>query len=75
VLITSSSGHGGTGNYSETVPEDTTVTLTAPAVWSGRTFASWSGAVNSTDQTIDVTMTADTSVTANYTRSAFRMCF
>jgi hypothetical protein len=70
VPIITSVGLDGTTNYTKTVTADTEVTLTAPPASGGRTFAGWSGAVSSSSQTIDLTMDAVKSVTANYTRSA-----
>ncbi|MBW2472284.1 MAG: hypothetical protein JRE18_09410, partial [Deltaproteobacteria bacterium] len=66
VSISSSTGHGGTTNYTKTLDEDTLVTLTAPSSWAEAVFTGWSGAVNSGSQTITLTMDAVKSVTANY---------
>jgi hypothetical protein len=66
VPITSSTGHGGTTNYIKTVDEDTKVTLTAPATSGGKTFTGWTGAVTSSERTIEVSMDADKFVTTNY---------
>jgi len=65
VPISSSTGHSGVTNYTKTVNEDTTVTLTAP-VLSEKDFTGWTGSVNSSSQTITLSMTANKSVTANY---------
>jgi hypothetical protein len=66
VSITSSTGHGGTTNYSQTLTVGTSVTLTAPAMVSDATFTGWTGDVNSINQTISLAMDADKTVTANY---------
>lgn len=65
VVITSSTGHGGTTNYAKTVDEGTTVTLTAPNI-SGKVFTGWTGSVASSSQAISLSMNAAKFVTANY---------
>jgi hypothetical protein len=67
VNISSSTGHGGITNYIQTaIKVGTSVTLTAPATVGDLTFKGWTGAVNSSNQTISFSMTADKTVTANY---------
>ncbi len=70
VAITSSSGHGGTTAYTQTVEQNSAVTLTAPEyVGSGadrKRFDRWSGASTSTNRTITLTMSENRTVTANY---------
>jgi len=70
VTIATDSGLDGTTRYSQTVTDGAAVTLTAPAVWGGRIFVGWSGAVSSAEQTVSFDITADKSITANYVRSA-----
>ncbi len=66
VAITSSSGHGGTTNYTIDVSAETSVTLTAPTV-SGYTFSNWSGYISSTNNTINFLMPySNTICIANY---------
>jgi hypothetical protein len=66
VAISSSTGHGGTTNYTKTVNEGTSVILTAPATSGGATFTGWTGSTTSASQTITLSMTANKTVTANY---------
>jgi formylglycine-generating enzyme required for sulfatase activity len=71
VSITSSTGHGGTTNYSKTgITSGTSVNLQAPQyVGSGASrtrFTSWTGSVSSSNQSITFTITSAMTVTANY---------
>jgi len=67
VAITSSTGHGGTTNYSRTgLTSGTAVSLTAPATSGGMNFSSWTGCDSVSGNTCNVTMNADRTVTANY---------
>jgi hypothetical protein len=70
VIISSSSGHGGTTSYSLSVPLGSNVTLTAPQyIGSGSTrksFGNWSGDVSSTNRTITVNLAENRNVTATY---------
>jgi formylglycine-generating enzyme required for sulfatase activity len=66
VSISSSTGHNGTTDYTQTLTAGTGVTLTAPAAVSDTTFTGWTGDVNSSNQTISFAMDADKTVTANY---------
>jgi uncharacterized repeat protein (TIGR02543 family) len=72
VSITSATGHGGTTDYTKTVIDGTTVTLTAP-VLSGKTFTGWTGSVNQSTPTISFSMTADKTVTANYAVTTYSL--
>ncbi|NLH18285.1 MAG: formylglycine-generating enzyme family protein [Phycisphaerae bacterium] len=65
--ITSSTGHGGTANYTRNLPFNTVVSLTAPVVVNGNIFTGWNADVVSTDQTISLTMNDDFHVDAEYT--------
>jgi uncharacterized repeat protein (TIGR02543 family) len=65
VSISSSTGHGGTTNYSLTLTVGAGVTLTAPTV-TDYDFTGWTGDANSSDPTISLSMDADKTVTANY---------
>jgi hypothetical protein len=71
VNIFSTTGHDGTTSYSRTIEQGTSVTITAPEyVGSGATrknFQNWSGALSSTDRTINLAMSENRTVTANYT--------
>jgi sulfatase modifying factor 1 len=66
VSISSSTGHDGTTDYTQTLTVGTGVTLTAPATAGSEIFTVWTGDINSTDQTISFLMNADKTVTANY---------
>jgi uncharacterized repeat protein (TIGR02543 family) len=66
VSISSSTGHGGTTNYTKTLSSGTSVTLTAPLTAGGQTFTGWTGDVNSSDPTISFSMDGNKTVTANY---------
>ncbi|MGO8934361.1 MAG: InlB B-repeat-containing protein [Terracidiphilus sp.] len=57
----------GTTSFTRTYNTGTTVTLTAPATFGSNTFSSWTGCTPpSTTSTCTVSMTANTTVTANY---------
>ncbi len=71
VSITSSTGHSGTTNYTKTVNNGTSVSLTAPASSGGMTFTGWTGSVTSSDQTIFFTMDGNKTVTANYEETPY----
>ncbi|MHC4883350.1 MAG: InlB B-repeat-containing protein [Planctomycetota bacterium] len=66
VPISSTTGHGGTTNFSQTVTDGMAVALTAPLAMNGSVFTGWTGAVTSAGQTITLSMTESKSVTANY---------
>jgi len=66
VSISSSSGHGGTTNYTQELTVGTSVTLTAPATVGDETFTGWTGDVNSSNTTISFSMDANKTVTADY---------
>jgi hypothetical protein len=72
VVISSATGHGGTTDYTKTVIEGTTVTLTAP-VLSGKTFTDWTGSVTSGSSTVSFSMTSAKSVTANYAVTTYTL--
>jgi hypothetical protein len=66
VTITSTTGFGGTTNYSKAVNDGSLVILAAPATWNGATFTGWTGSVTSSSATIWFTMSGTKSLTANY---------
>ncbi|MBI2635297.1 MAG: hypothetical protein HYW79_02015 [Parcubacteria group bacterium] len=70
VAITGSpSTYGGTTNYTKTVTDGTSLSLTAPATKGSADFSSWSGCNSvsgSGNRTCNVTMTANKTVTAGY---------
>jgi hypothetical protein len=70
VSISSSTGHGGTTNYTKTVTSGTSVNLQAPqyvgSCASRTRFNGWTGSVTSSDQSITFTMDGVKTVTANY---------
>jgi uncharacterized repeat protein (TIGR02543 family) len=66
VVISSTTGHGGTTNYIKTITSGTSVTLTAPATSGSMVFSGWSGAVTTTTASVTITMNASKTVTANY---------
>ena len=69
VVITSSTGHGGTTNYRRIIAQDTAITLTAPATVAGVFFLSWTGcdSVSGTgNRTCNVRLNATRTVTVNY---------
>ncbi len=70
IVISSSSGHGGTTPYSKPTTSGTSVNLLAPQYFgfgtSRKRFNSWSGPVSGTSQALALTMNGNMSVTANY---------
>jgi DNA polymerase/3'-5' exonuclease PolX len=66
VRITSSTGQGGTTNYSRTVNRDTSVTLTAPAEKNGKTFNGWTGSFTSSNRSIHFIAKKDMRLVAQY---------
>jgi hypothetical protein len=66
VSIASSTGHGGTTNYTKTVSLGTSVTLTAPSTAGGMAFTGWTGDVTNSSQTISFSMNGTKTITANY---------
>jgi M6 family metalloprotease-like protein len=64
--ISSSTGHGGTTNYTKTVLCGTTVTLTAPLKADGNDFTGWTGDINDISRTITFVMNGNRNVTANF---------
>jgi Zn-dependent metalloprotease len=73
VSISSSSGHGGTTNYTKTVTFGTSVYLTAPLSSGGKTFTNWTGSVTSSNPTISFSMTGTKTVTANYATPSYTL--
>lgn len=71
VSITSSTGHGGTTNYTKpSLTSGTSVSLTAPSTSGGNNFSSWSGCDSVSGATCSLTMSANKTATANYTAPA-----
>ncbi len=66
VDISSTTGHGGTTNYTRMVPSGTSVSLTAPATAAGKAFTGWTGDVPNASRTISFSMNTSKTVTANY---------
>jgi hypothetical protein len=69
ISATPSDSHGlssGSSPLSLSYASGTSVTLTAPATASGNNFASWMGCASTSGQSCTVTMSANTTVTANY---------
>ena len=60
------SAGNGTTNFTRTYNSGTSVTLTAPATSGGNNFSSWTGCTSANTVTCTVSMTANTTVTANY---------
>ena len=59
--------HAGTTNYTRTVAQGATITITAPATSGGQNFANWAGCDSiTTVTTCNLTMNAARTVTANY---------
>jgi hypothetical protein len=56
----------GTTPFTATYSSGTTVTLKAPAAAGNQAFSSWTGCTSASTVTCTVTMSADTTVTANY---------
>lgn len=68
VAVTSSTGHGGTTNYSiASINSGTSVSLTAPSTSGGMNFSSWIGCDSVSGNTCSLTMNAARTPTANYT--------
>ena len=57
----------GSTSFPRTYNSGTSVTLTAPATSGSNTFTSWTGCTSTSGETCTVTMSANTTVTANYT--------
>src|SRR3989338_8457030 len=71
VVITSSSGHGGTTNYTRSaLAAGANVSLTAPATSGGNNYSSWSGCDSVLGNTCSVSMNAAKTVTVTYTHPA-----
>ena len=66
VVISSSTGHGGTTDYPETVFLNTTIELSAPATASALAFHDWVGCDSSSSTDCTVVMDANKTVTARY---------
>ncbi len=69
VIVSPSDNTGsssGTTSFSRTYNSGASVTLAAPATAGTNTFASWSGCTSATGATCTVTMSSNTTVTANY---------
>jgi hypothetical protein len=60
------SAANGTTTFTRTYNTGTSVTLTAPATSGSNTFSSWTGCTSASTVTCTVSMTANTTVTANY---------
>src|SRR5580658_1176284 len=60
------SAGNGTTSFTRTYNTGTSVTLTAPATSGSNTFSSWTGCTSASTVTCTVSMTANTTVTANY---------
>src|SRR5580658_9492564 len=60
------SAANGTTSFTRTYNTGTSVTLTAPATSGGNNFSSWTGCSSASTVTCTVSMTANTTVTANY---------
>ena len=56
----------GSTSFTRTYNSGTAVTLTAPATSGSNTFSSWSGCTTASTVTCNVTMSANTTVTATY---------
>jgi len=56
----------GTTSFTRTYSSGTAVTLTAPVTAAGNVFSSWSGCATATSVICNVTLNADTTITANY---------
>ncbi len=67
VVITSTTGDGGTTNYTKSLTAVRTVTLTAPATSGGETFIGWTGRAYTSNQTVSFTLDGPATITANYT--------
>ncbi|MGA2168492.1 MAG: hypothetical protein ABSG62_09780, partial [Terracidiphilus sp.] len=60
------SAANGTTSFTRTYNSGTSVTLTAPSTSGSNTFSSWTGCTSASTVTCTVSMTANTTVTANY---------
>ena len=60
----------GNTSFTRTYNAGTAVTLTAPATAGGNPFGSWTGCTTASTETCNVTLNANTTVTANYTGPA-----
>ena len=60
----------GSTSFTRTYNSGTSVTLTAPATSGGNTFSSWTGCTSASAAVCTVSLTANTTVTANYTTPA-----
>jgi hypothetical protein len=60
------SASSGSTSFTRTYNSGTTVTLTAPATSGSNTFSSWTGCTSASTETCNVTLSANTTVTANY---------
>jgi hypothetical protein len=72
VVITASpsdnnSKSSGSTSFVLTYNSGTAITLTAPATSGSNTFSSWTGCTSASTETCNVTLSANTTVTANYT--------
>lgn len=63
-------GANGNTNFTRLYNSGQTVMLTAPAVANGDLFANWTGCTTTTGASCNVAMTANTTVSANYTPNA-----
>ena len=66
VSISSSTGHGGTTNYTRSITSGTGVTLTAPTTAGGNDFTGWTGDVTDINRTISFAMNGNKNVTAHF---------
>jgi hypothetical protein len=64
------SATNGNTSFTRTYNNGTSVTLTAPATSGSNTFSSWTGCTTASSVTCNVTMSAATTVTANYFATA-----
>jgi hypothetical protein len=60
------SAANGSTSFTRTYNSGTSVTLTAPSTSGGNTFSSWTGCTSASTVTCTVSLTANTTVTANY---------
>ncbi len=65
------SASNGTTAFTRTYNSGTSVTLTAPATSGGNNFTSWTGCTSASTVTCMVTLSANTTVTANYATPTF----
>ena len=64
--LDNNSAANGTTSFTRTYNSGTHVTLTAPSTASGNSFDSWTGCTSPITETCSVTMSSNTTVTANY---------